>query len=52
MKENLPVPLGYSDVKYITYYYLVRDHVKDVMRASRIHCMDDLLRSGSTWEVK
>jgi len=30
----------------------VRDQVKEVMAKSKIHCVDDLLRSGSTWEVE
>ena len=50
---DLPVALGViRDVKDITYDDGVRDQVKDVMRKSKIHCVDDLLRSGSTWEIK
>lgn len=49
---DLPVALGViRDVKDITYDDGVRDQVKDVMRKSKIHCVDDLLRSGSTWEI-
>ncbi|MDD7455770.1 MAG: 2-oxoacid:ferredoxin oxidoreductase subunit beta [Bacteroidales bacterium] len=50
---DLPVALGViRDVEDITYDDGVRDQVKDVMRKSKIHCVDDLLRSGSTWEIK
>ena len=50
---DLPVALGViRDVKDITYDDGVRDQVKDVMRKSKIHCVEDLLRSGSTWEIK
>jgi len=50
---DYPVALGViRDVRDITYDDGVRDQVKDVMMKSKIHCVDDLLRSGSTWEVK
>ena len=50
---DMPVALGViRDVKDITYDDGVRDQVKEVMMKSKIHCMDDLLNSGSTWEVK
>jgi 2-oxoglutarate ferredoxin oxidoreductase subunit beta len=50
---DYPVALGViRDVKDITYDDGVRDQVKDVMQKSTIHCVDDLLRSGATWEVK
>ena len=50
---DMPVALGViRDVKDVTYDDGVRDQVKDVMKNSKIHCVDDLLRSGSTWEVK
>ena len=49
---DYPVALGViRDVKDITYDDGVRDQVKDVMQKSSIHCVDDLLRSGATWEV-
>ena len=48
-----PVALGViRDVKDITYDDGVSDQVKEVMKKSQIHCVDDLLHSGSTWEVK
>ena len=48
-----PVALGViRDVKDITYDDAVRDQVKDVMARSKVHSVDELLRSGSTWEVK
>ena len=50
---DYPVALGViRDVNDITYDDGVRDQVKDVMLKSQIHSVDDLLRSGSTWEVK
>ncbi len=50
---DYPVALGViRDVRDVTYDDGVRDQVKDVMKHSTIHCVDDLLRSGSTWEVK
>jgi len=50
---GLPVALGViRDVRDITYDDGVRDQVKDVMLKSQIHCVDDLLHSGSTWEVE
>ncbi|MBQ0078059.1 MAG: 2-oxoacid:ferredoxin oxidoreductase subunit beta [Bacteroidales bacterium] len=50
---DYPVALGViRDVRDVTYDDGVRDQVKDVMKKSQIHCVDDLLRSGSTWEVK
>ncbi|MBQ9475329.1 MAG: 2-oxoacid:ferredoxin oxidoreductase subunit beta [Bacteroidales bacterium] len=50
---DFPVALGViRDVKDVTYDDGVRDQVKAVMEKAKIHCVDDLLRSGSTWEVK
>ena len=50
---DYPVALGViRDVKDITYDDGVRDQVKDVMAKSKIHSVDELLHSGSTWEVK
>ena len=40
------------DVKDVTYDEGVRKQVEDVKAKSRIQCVDDLLRSGSVWEVK
>ena len=48
-----PVALGViREVKDITYDAAVRDQVAEVKAKSAIRCMDDLLRSGSVWEVK
>ncbi len=48
-----PVALGViRDVKDITYDDGVRDQVKEVTAKSKIHSVDELLRSGSTWEVE
>ena len=50
---DFPVALGViRDVKAPTYDAGVRDQVADVTSRSKIRCVDDLLRSGSTWEVK
>jgi len=50
---DMPVALGViRDVKDITYDDGVRDQVKDVMAKSKIHSVDELLHSGSTWEVE
>ena len=49
---DMPVALGViRDVKDITYDDGVRDQVKEVMAKSKIHSVDELLHSGSTWEV-
>ena len=48
-----PVALGViRDVKDVTYNDGVRTQIREIMTKSKIHCVDDLLRSGSTWEVK
>jgi len=50
---EFPVALGViRDVKDVTYDDGVRDQVAEVKAKSKIQCVDDLLRSGSTWEVK
>ena len=50
---EFPVALGViRDVKDVTYDEGVRQQVADVKAKSKIQCVDDLLRSGSTWEVK
>ena len=50
---DFPVALGViRDVASVTYDDGVRDQIKEVTLRSRIHCVDDLLRSGSTWEVE
>ncbi len=48
-----PVALGViRDVADKTYDDNVRDQVIDVTEHAMIHSMDELLKSGSTWEVK
>jgi 2-oxoglutarate ferredoxin oxidoreductase subunit beta len=50
---QLPVALGViRAVKDKTYDDNVRDQVIDAREHSQIHSMDELLRSGATWEVK
>lgn len=48
-----PVALGViRDVKDITYDDAVRDQLAEVEAKAKVHCVDDLLHSGSTWEVE
>ena len=50
---ELPVALGViRDVKQVTYDDGVHDQVLEVTAKSKIHSVDELLHSGSTWEVK
>ena len=50
---DFPVALGViRDVKDVTYDEGVRKQVEDVKAKSKIQCVDDLLRSGSTWIVE
>ena len=47
-----PVALGViRDVADITYDDGVRDQVETIRSNSNIHCVDDLLNSGNTWEI-
>ncbi len=49
---DFPVALGIiRDVESDTYDAGVNRQVEEVSAKARIHCVDDLLRSGSTWEV-
>ncbi|NLI88107.1 MAG: 2-oxoacid:ferredoxin oxidoreductase subunit beta [Bacteroidales bacterium] len=48
-----PIALGViRNVKDSTYDDNVRDQVLEVMKDAKIKCVDDLLNSGETWEVK
>ena len=50
---DYPVALGViRDVQDVTYDGGVRMQAEQVTAKSKIRCMDDLLCSGSTWEVK
>lgn len=50
---DFPVALGIiRDVKDKTYDDNVRDQLAEVKAKSPITCMDELLHSGATWEVK
>lgn len=50
---DFPVALGViRDVADFTYDDGVRDQVEEVKAKSKITCLQDLLESGSTWEVK
>ncbi|MFA7116749.1 MAG: 2-oxoacid:ferredoxin oxidoreductase subunit beta [Bacteroidales bacterium] len=49
---EFPVALGViRDVKDITYDSSVQEQVDKVKAESKIKCVDDILHSGSTWEV-
>ncbi len=54
MKQpDLPVALGViRDVDEQTYDDKVLEQLEEVKANARIHSVDELLRSGSTWEVK
>ena len=50
---DFPVALGViRDVDEPTYNREVARQVKEVQEKSKIKCMDDLLNSGETWEIK
>ncbi len=50
---DYPVALGViRSVKCETYDQRVEKQIEEVKKQSDIKCVDDLLRSGSTWEVK
>ena len=40
------------DVEAHTYDQALDDQIEEVKKISKIHCMEDLLNSGDTWEVK
>lgn len=50
---EFPVALGViRDVEAPVYDVAVTDQVVQVRESSKIKCVDDLLRSGSVWEIK
>jgi 2-oxoglutarate ferredoxin oxidoreductase subunit beta len=50
---DLPIALGViRAVKHSTYDDNVRDQVIEIQKNSKIKCMDDLLHSGSVYEMK
>lgn len=50
---EFPVALGViREVTAHTYDEALDDQIEQVKKISGIHCMDDLLNSGDTWEVK
>ena len=50
---EFPVALGViRDVEDITYENEVAKQVEQVKARARVHSVDELLRSGSTWEIK
>jgi 2-oxoglutarate ferredoxin oxidoreductase subunit beta len=53
MKDDLPVALGViRNVEDSTYDENVEKQLQEVSAAAKIHSVDELLHSGSTWEVK
>ena len=53
MKGDLPVALGViRNVEDSTYDENVEKQLQEVTAAAKVHSVDELLRSGSTWEVK
>ncbi len=50
---DFPVALGViRDVRDTAYDRAVRKQVEEVSGKSGVHCVDELLHSGSTWEIK
>ena len=50
---DFPVALGViRDVKDITYDEGVRKQVEEISAKAKVHSVDELLHSGSTWEIK
>ena len=50
---EFPVALGViREVEAHTYDEALDEQIEEVKRISKIHCMEDLLNSGDTWEVK
>jgi 2-oxoglutarate ferredoxin oxidoreductase subunit beta len=48
-----PVALGViRSVPGLTYDNSVTEQIKEIKKISKIKCMDDLLKSGSTWQVQ
>lgn len=48
-----PTAIGViRSVKYPTYDDLMEEQIQDVRSKNSIKCMDDLLNSGDTWEIK
>ena len=53
MKGDLPVALGViRNVEDSTYDQNVEKQLQEVTAAAKVHSVDELLHSGSTWEVK
>lgn len=50
---EFPVAFGViRDVDAHSYNDALEQQIEDVKKVSKIHCMEDLLNSGDTWEVK
>jgi 2-oxoglutarate ferredoxin oxidoreductase subunit beta len=50
---HFPVALGViRSAMYPTYDDLVEDQIAKAKHTSKILCVDDLLNSGDTWEIK
>lgn len=52
-RPDFPVAIGViRNVSRPTYNELLEDQLVQAREQSKIHCMDDLLNSGDTWEIK
>ncbi len=52
-RPDFPVAIGViRNVKRPTYNELLEDQLIQAREQSSIHCVDDLLNSGDTWEIK
>lgn len=50
---EFPVALGViRSANFSTYNQLLEDQIEDAQKTSKIHCVDDLLNSGDTWEIE
>ena len=50
---EFPVAMGViRSARAMTYNQLLEDQIEKAKKESKIKCMDDLLNSGDTWEIK
>ena len=50
---EFPVAMGvFRSVRYPTYEELLQKQIEEVKQKSHFKCVDDLLNSGDTWEIK
>ena len=52
-RPDFPVAIGViRNVAKPTYNELMEEQLIQAREQSKIHCMDDLLNSGDTWEIQ